>query len=85
MIGSDTLCPEAPVPEIASIPWSPSNEARKRCPAGKTPEGLAYREANSEIRQRVLAGAQPALTVVITGIYDERWFLEIEAVAYQHV
>jgi len=24
---------------------------------------------------------QPALTVVITGIYDEAWLLEIEAIA----
>lgn len=42
-----------------------------------------HRAANSRIRQRVLGNAQPALTVIITGIYDERWMLEIETVAYQ--
>jgi len=36
---------------------------------------------NSEIRQRVLGGHTPALTVIITGIYDEAWLLEVEAVA----
>jgi 2-iminobutanoate/2-iminopropanoate deaminase len=33
------------------------------------------------IRQEVLGAHTPALTVIITGIFDERWFLEIEAVA----
>jgi len=36
---------------------------------------------NSEIRQEVLGPHAPALTVVIAGIYDERWMLEIEAIA----
>jgi enamine deaminase RidA (YjgF/YER057c/UK114 family) len=36
---------------------------------------------NSRIRREVLRGHAPALTVVITGIYDEQWHLEIEAVA----
>ena len=36
---------------------------------------------NSEIRQEVLGTHRPALTVVITGIYDQRWLLEIEAIA----
>ncbi|MET7395347.1 RidA family protein [Dactylosporangium sp. NPDC005572] len=40
-----------------------------------------YREANSRIRHEVLGGHSPALTVIITGIYDEAWLLEIEAVA----
>ena len=44
-----------------------------------------YREANSRIRQEELAGATPALTVIITDIYDEAWLLEIEAIAYQQV
>jgi enamine deaminase RidA (YjgF/YER057c/UK114 family) len=30
---------------------------------------------------RRLAGRQPALTVIITGIFDESWLVEIEAVA----
>jgi 2-iminobutanoate/2-iminopropanoate deaminase len=33
------------------------------------------------IRQEVLGAHTPALTVIITGIFDERWLLEIEAVA----
>lgn len=41
----------------------------------------AYREENSAIRQEVLAGLTPALTIIIAGIYDPAWLLEIEAVA----
>ena len=41
----------------------------------------AYRAENSAIRQEVLGNHAPALTVVITGIYDEAWLLEIEAIA----
>lgn len=37
--------------------------------------------ANSAIRQEVLGDRKPALTVVITGIYDPAWLLEIEAIA----
>ena len=37
--------------------------------------------ANREARQEALGEHAPALTVIITGIYDERWLLEIEAVA----
>lgn len=40
-----------------------------------------YAEANSKIRQEILGGHNPALTVIITGIFDEKWLLEIEAVA----
>lgn len=40
-----------------------------------------YREASARIRHEVLGGHSPALTVIITGIYDETWLLEIEAVA----
>lgn len=45
---------------------------------------LASREhalANREVRLRRLAGRQPALTVIVTGIFDESWLVEIEAVA----
>jgi 2-iminobutanoate/2-iminopropanoate deaminase len=38
-------------------------------------------ETNSRVRREVLGQHRPALTVVITGIYDERWLLEIEALA----
>jgi enamine deaminase RidA (YjgF/YER057c/UK114 family) len=37
--------------------------------------------SNREIRQEVLGAHGPALTVIITGIFDEKWLLEIEAVA----
>jgi 2-iminobutanoate/2-iminopropanoate deaminase len=37
--------------------------------------------ANREIRQEVLGAHRPAMTVIITGIFDANWLLEIEAVA----
>jgi len=37
--------------------------------------------ANRQVRIEVLAGRQPALTVIVTGIFDEAWLVEIEAVA----
>ena len=40
-----------------------------------------YAEANRELRAEVLGSHCPALTVIITGIFDERWLLEIEAFA----
>ncbi|NRQ35479.1 RidA family protein [Nonomuraea sp. NN258] len=40
-----------------------------------------YRGENSAIRKEVLGDHCPALTIIITGIYDEAWLLEIEAVA----
>lgn len=40
-----------------------------------------YRAENAEVRQEVLGVRAPALTIVITGIYDEAWLVEIEAVA----
>jgi 2-iminobutanoate/2-iminopropanoate deaminase len=40
-----------------------------------------YGLENRAVRQEVLGDRRPALTVVITGIFDEAWLLEIEAVA----
>jgi 2-iminobutanoate/2-iminopropanoate deaminase len=40
-----------------------------------------YRQENYEVRMEVLGERSPALTVIITGIYDEAWLLEIEAIA----
>ncbi len=40
-----------------------------------------YRADNSRIRREILGDHLPALTVVIAGIYDPAWLLEIEAVA----
>jgi enamine deaminase RidA (YjgF/YER057c/UK114 family) len=36
---------------------------------------------NREVRVVRLAGRQPALTVIVTGLFDEAWLVEIEAVA----
>ncbi len=36
---------------------------------------------NREARQAVLGDHAPALTVIIAGIFDEAWLLEIEAIA----
>jgi 2-iminobutanoate/2-iminopropanoate deaminase len=40
-----------------------------------------WRGENAEVRREVLGTRSPALTIIITGIYDEAWLLEIEAVA----
>jgi 2-iminobutanoate/2-iminopropanoate deaminase len=40
-----------------------------------------YALVNRDIRQEVLGLHAPALTVIITGIFDEKWLLEIEATA----
>lgn len=40
-----------------------------------------HREANRIVRQEVFGDLSPALTVIITGIFDEAWLLEIEAIA----
>lgn len=40
-----------------------------------------YAATNSEVRRSVLGTHTPALTVIISGIFDEQWLLEIEAIA----
>ena len=40
-----------------------------------------YRADNAAVRKEVLGDLTPALTIVIAGIYDEAWLLEIEVVA----
>jgi enamine deaminase RidA (YjgF/YER057c/UK114 family) len=40
-----------------------------------------YRDENSRVRREVLGDHKPALTIIIAGIYDEKWLLEIEAIA----
>ena len=40
-----------------------------------------FNGANRQARRRALGSHEPALTVIITGIFDERWLLEIEAMA----
>ncbi len=39
-----------------------------------------YTEENKAIRKQVLGKNAPALTIIIVGIYDERWLLEIDAI-----
>ena len=36
---------------------------------------------NRAVRNEVLGDHRPALTVIVTGIFDESWLIEIEAVA----
>lgn len=43
--------------------------------------GREYRQENIEVRRKTLGDHQPAMTIIITGIYDEQWLLEIEAIA----
>lgn len=40
-----------------------------------------YALENREVRVARLAGRQPALTVIVTGIFDKAWLVEIEAIA----
>ncbi len=40
-----------------------------------------FRAQNTAVRQEVLGDQKPALTVIVTGIFDEGWLLEIEAIA----
>lgn len=40
-----------------------------------------FNDENRVERERALRDHEPALTVIITGIFDESWLLEIEAIA----
>ena len=40
-----------------------------------------YAQANRTVRKAVLAGCEVATTVVLAGLLDEAWLLEVEAVA----
>ena len=40
-----------------------------------------YTAGYRKVRNEVLAGRQIGLTTIITGIFDEKWLLEIEAIA----
>jgi len=40
-----------------------------------------YRAGHAEVRKALLEALSPAMTIIITGIYDDKWLLEIEAVA----
>jgi enamine deaminase RidA (YjgF/YER057c/UK114 family) len=45
------------------------------------PSDRRYAETNSRVRRETLGDHRPALTVVMAGIFDERWLLEIDAIA----
>jgi 2-iminobutanoate/2-iminopropanoate deaminase len=40
-----------------------------------------YREENHQVRKSIFGSHEPALTVLITGAYDENWLLQIEVIA----
>ena len=40
-----------------------------------------YTMENRSVRNEVLGDYEPALTVIIAGIFEEQWLIEIEAVA----
>jgi enamine deaminase RidA (YjgF/YER057c/UK114 family) len=40
-----------------------------------------HRVANREVRHEVLGDRRPVLTVLVTDHWDERWLIEIEAIA----
>jgi enamine deaminase RidA (YjgF/YER057c/UK114 family) len=75
--------------EQARLAWS--NVLAQLFAAGMNVENLVkvtiflsdrkYAVENCEARQRALGNHCPALTVIITGIFDEAWLLEIEAIA----
>lgn len=41
----------------------------------------AYRAENSRVRKEVLGEREPALTVIVCDVFDEKWLLEIEVIA----
>jgi 2-iminobutanoate/2-iminopropanoate deaminase len=40
-----------------------------------------FADENGNVRRQVLGAYAPALTVIITGIFDPAWLVEIEAIA----
>jgi 2-iminobutanoate/2-iminopropanoate deaminase len=91
--GQIPVRPDGSIPEDFAtqcrVAWS-NVEAQLRA-AGLTLDNLIkvtiflsdrrYALDNRRIRDEVLGGRQVALTAIITGIFDEKWLLEIEAVA----
>jgi 2-iminobutanoate/2-iminopropanoate deaminase len=41
----------------------------------------AHATANTAVRNEILGAHRPALTVIVTGIWDSQWLIEIEAIA----
>lgn len=40
-----------------------------------------HRKANRDVREAILGSHLPALTVIVTGIFEEHWLIEIDAIA----
>ena len=40
-----------------------------------------HTKANREVREDILGDHLPALTVIVTGIFDDHWFIEVDAIA----
>jgi 2-iminobutanoate/2-iminopropanoate deaminase len=87
-VARDGSCPEA-FADQAKLAWH--NVVAQLQAAGMTIGNLAkvtiflsdrkYALENRNVRQSVLGDHTPAMTVIITGIFDEAWLLEIEAIA----
>jgi 2-iminobutanoate/2-iminopropanoate deaminase len=75
--------------EQARLAWH--NVLAQLAAAGMTVANLAkvtiflasrdFATVNRQVRQEFLGSHSPALTVIITGIFDNNWLLEIEAIA----
>jgi 2-iminobutanoate/2-iminopropanoate deaminase len=86
--GPDGVVPAEPEAQCRQV-WA--NVLALLDDAGMTVENLlkvttylsdrAHAGVNSAVRAEVLNNHRPALTVVLAGIWDPRWLLEIEAVA----
>jgi hypothetical protein len=48
-----------------------------------SPSDRKYGQENRDIRREVFGDLASASTVIITGIFDEAWLLEIEAIAVE--
>lgn len=87
-VATDGAVPEGFEPQCR-LAWA-NVEAQLRA-AGMTLDNLVkvtiflssrdHSMANRRIREEVMGARQIALTVIITGIFDEKWLLEIEAMA----
>jgi 2-iminobutanoate/2-iminopropanoate deaminase len=79
----------ADYPSQYRLAWK--NVEKRLASAGMTLDNLVkvtiyvsdrkYLKESSGIRQEILGERYPALTIIITGIYDSAWLLEIEAIA----
>jgi 2-iminobutanoate/2-iminopropanoate deaminase len=87
-VAADGTCPPA-FGAQARLVWH--NVQAQLTAAGMTVDHLVkvtiflsdrkYAAENRAVRQSVLGTCTPAMTVIITGIFDDVWLLEIEAVA----